>query len=292
MVVSARSRAGRDEARLALDRFERQENFPVALRVLPARYRRDLRALYAFARTVDELGDSAAGDRTVQLQELDAELSRIWTGGAVTDPVLAGLAITVRAHDLPAKPFHDLVAANLMDQTVNRYETFEELRGYCRLSADPVGRLVLGVFDQASDALTLALSDRVCTALQLLEHWQDVGEDRRAGRIYLPQEDLRRHGVPETDLDAASASPALRALVREEVEQAAELLESGAGIVDRVQGWARPCVAGFVAGGRATAAALRRTDGDVLARSARASRPGTAARLVVLLGRSLVGRPR
>jgi squalene synthase HpnC len=290
VVVSARSRAGRDEARVRLDRFERRENFPVALRVLPARHRRDLLALYAFARTLDELGDSAAGDRTAQLQELDAELSRIWTDGEVTDPVLKGLTATVRAHDLPARPFHDLVAANLLDQTVTRYATFEELRGYCRLSADPIGRLVLGVFDQGSDALTVALSDRVCTALQLLEHWQDVGEDRRAGRVYLPQEDLRRHGVPETDLDAGSASPALRALVREEVEKAAELLESGVGIVTRVRGWARPCVAGFVAGGRATAAALRRTDGDVLARSARPSKPGTAARLVVLLGRSLVGR--
>jgi squalene synthase HpnC len=258
--------------------------------VLPARHRRDLLALYAFARTLDELGDSAAGDRTAQLQELDAELSRIWTDGEVTDPVLKGLTATVRAHDLPARPFHDLVAANLLDQTVTRYATFEELRGYCRLSADPIGRLVLGVFDQGSDALTVALSDRVCTALQLLEHWQDVGEDRRAGRVYLPQEDLRRHGVPETDLDAGSASPALRALVREEVEKAAELLESGVGIVTRVRGWARPCVAGFVAGGRATAAALRRTDGDVLARSARPSKPGTAARLVVLLGRSLIGR--
>jgi squalene synthase HpnC len=278
------SRAGRPgAAAAAARRAERAENFPVALRVLPERHRTDLHRLYAFARTVDELGDTAAGDRTAQLRAYDAELDRIWSGGAVTDPVLADLALTVHAHALPAQPFHDLVAANLQDQLVDRYETVEDLLGYCRLSADPIGRMVLGVFDQDGDAHTVALSDRVCSALQLLEHWQDVAEDRRAGRVYLPRTELRRHGVREDDLDAPAASPQLRSLVRAETERAARLLESGAGVVERVHGWARPCVAGFVAGGRATVAALRATDGDVLARTARPSRAGTAARLVATL---------
>ena len=265
--------------------LEAGENFPVALRVLPRSLRHDLRVVYAFARGVDELGDAAGvapRERTARLLRLDDELARLWSGGAVTDPVLRALGATVRRRDLPAEPFHHLVRANLQDQAVSRYATFDDLLGYCRLSADPVGRIVLGVFGQA-DPVNVALSDRVCTALQLLEHWQDVGEDRRAGRVYLPQEDLAAHGVAESDLDASAASPALAGLVRLEVDRAARLLEEGAGLVWRLRGWARPCVAGFVAGGRATVAALRATGGDVLARSAAPSRAGTAARLVPLL---------
>lgn len=265
--------------------LERAENFPVALRVLPREQRHALRAVYAFARGVDEIGD--AGDlppdaRTARLLGLDDELGRVWSGGPVTDPVLVALAGTVRRHGLAAEPFHDLVRANLQDQVVSRYATYEELLGYCRLSADPVGRIVLGIFGQ-SGPTNDALSDRVCTALQLLEHWQDVGEDRRAGRVYLPQEDLAAHGVPESDLDAARASPALAELMRHEVERAARLLDGGAGLVGRLHGWARPCVAGFVAGGRATVAALRRTGGDVLGRTAVPTRSGTLARMLPLL---------
>jgi squalene synthase HpnC len=268
---------------------ERSENFPVALRALPARHRRDLHAVYAFARTVDEFGDGAPADpavRTARLRAFDAELDRIWTGGAVTDPVLVGLRPTVERHDLDAGPFHDLVRANLQDQVVTRYPTYAELRDYCRLSADPVGRIVLGLFGQLDDERA-ALSDQVCTALQLVEHWQDVGEDHRAGRVYLPLEDFARFGLTEEDLavDVAesSAGDALRALVRFETDRAAALLDEGTPLVRRLHGWARPCVAGFVAGGRATVAALRRTSGDVLGRPARPSKPGTLARLVVLL---------
>jgi squalene synthase HpnC len=265
-----------------LDAHERSENFPVALRFLPRQHRRDLRAVYAFARGVDEVGDTSDGDRTASLRRLDRELGRIWTGGPISDPVLVELGRTVRAHDLPAEPFHRLVEANLQDQVVTRYPTYDDLLGYCRLSADPVGRIVLGVFGQSGSDLTVELSDRVCTALQLLEHWQDVAEDRRAGRVYLPQEDLRAHGVSEDDLDAPAASPEVAALMRFEIDRAARLLEDGAGIVGRLHGWARPCVAGFVAGGRATAAALRRTDGDVLGRPATPSKAGTAGRLLAL----------
>lgn len=261
---------------------ERHENFPVALRLLPRKHRRDLRAVYAFARGVDELGDSVVGERTSRLRRLVGELDRIWSGGPVSDPVLVELRHTVRAHDLPAEPFQRLVQANLQDQVVSRYETFEDLLGYCRLSADPVGRIVLGIFEQ-DDATTVALSDRVCTALQLIEHWQDVGEDRKAGRVYLPQADLRAHDVPETDLDAPAASPALAALMRAEIDRAAQLLEEGSAVVGRLHGWARLSVAGFVAGGRATVAALRRTRGDVLGRSSVPSKAGTAARLLALL---------
>lgn len=261
---------------------ERTENFPVALRLLPPRHREALHAVYAYARTVDELGDTFAGDRAAALHELDADLDRLWAGRRPAHPVLRRLQPVVEAHALPQQPFHRLVQANLHDQVCSRYETFDQLLGYCRFSADPVGRMVLGVFD-VHDPETTRQSDRVCTALQLLEHWQDVGEDRRAGRVYLPQQDLRAYDVPEADLDRGEASPALRRLMLFEIDRAAGILDEGAGIVGRLDGWARLSVAGFVAGGQATVRALRRTHGDVLGRDASPSRARTVLRLAGLL---------
>jgi squalene synthase HpnC len=269
---------------------ERGENFPVALTMLPPRHRRALHAVYAFARTVDDVGDRAAGDRVAMLRVLDEQVTRTWAGEAPDDPVFAGLRRTV-VDRVPERYFHALVEANLQDQHVCRYPTFEALRDYCRLSAEPVGRIVLAVFDRHREPL-LELSDRVCTALQLLEHWQDVGEDRRAGRVYVPVEDLLGYAVAETDLDAPIASPALARLMRFEVERAAGILGQGTPLVRRLDGWARVCVAGYVAGGEATVAALRRTRGDVLGHAAAPSRAGTAARLLLLLARRRrTGRP-
>jgi squalene synthase HpnC len=260
---------------------ERGENFPVALAVLPRRHREPLHAVYAFARTVDDLGDRADGDRVSLLQALDEQVSRTWAGESVGDPVLDGLRHSVVGL-VPERYFHDLVDANLQDQRIHQYPTFDDLLAYCRLSADPVGRIVLALFDQHTDD-RVALSDRVCTALQLLEHWQDVGEDRRAGRVYLPLEDLVAFGVPEEDLDATNASPALARLMRFEIERAAKILAEGTPLVRRLRGWARCCVAGYVAGGHATVAALRRTEGDVLGTTATPSRARTTASLVRLL---------
>jgi phytoene/squalene synthetase len=176
-----------------LRRQERAENFPVALRVLPAPVRADLRSVYDLARRIDDAGDDARcgpDQRLARLDRLEAEITATYAG-------------TPRA-----ALFLDLVAANRQDQTVRRYATYADLRGYCRLSADPVGRLVLDVFGIADDE-TARLSDLVCTALQVLEHCQDVAEDRRDhDRVYLPAEDLARFGVIESDLDASAASPA------------------------------------------------------------------------------------
>jgi squalene synthase HpnC len=262
-----------------LARREQGENFPVALKMLPAGPREALHAVYGYARTVDELGDDHRGDRSAALRAFAEDLDRIWTTGQPVHPVLRRLFPVVHAHGLPAELFHRLIQANLQDQTVTRYRTFADLRGYCRLSAEPVGRMVLGVFG-VSDPETARLSDLVCTALQLVEHWQDVAEDRRAGRIYLPQDDLTAYGVSETDLDRPVASDALRALMLYETERAAVLLDEGAAIVRRLHGWARMSVAGFVAGGQATVRALRRTDGDVLARTARPSKAETMCLLI------------
>lgn len=269
-----------------LRKREAGENFPVALAVLPRRHRRALHAVYAFARSVDDTGDEAAGDRVAMLQAFDEQVARVWAGGPSGDRVVEDLRHAGVTALAPEKYFHDLVHANLHDQLVGRYPTFDALVGYCRLSADPVGRIVLALFGR-HDADLLVLSDRVCTALQLLEHWQDVGEDRRRGRVYLPIEDLLAYGVPESDLDASTTSPALARLMRFEVERAAGLLAQGAPLVGRLRGWARCCVAGYVGGGQATVAALRRAEGDVLGRAPRPSRVRTAALSVRLLARGV-----
>ncbi|WP_345604020.1 squalene synthase HpnC [Pseudonocardia adelaidensis] len=264
----------------------RAENFPVALRALPRALRADLVAVYDVARVIDDLGDEASGDRAALLQAFRTDLAQVWTTGAPKADVLRALVPTVRRRGLDPEPFDRLVQANLLDQRVTRYRAFPDLLAYCELSAEPVGRIVLGVFGVRDPDLE-RLSDRVCTALQLIEHWQDVAEDRRAGRVYLPQEDLAAHGVAEAELDAPAASPAVRGLMAFEIDRAAELLDSGAPLVGRLTGWARLAVAGYVAGGRAALDGLRRTGGDVLAARARTRRRDVArhaARLIASRG--------
>jgi squalene synthase HpnC len=254
----------------------RKENFPVALQVLPRRFREHLKAVYGFARTVDDLGDESTGDRLANLDAYEKDLDLIWSGGHPSDEKLAA---TVRALDLPAEPFHRLVEANRQDQRVGSYRTFDDLRAYCRLSADPVGRIVLRVFDVSSDA-RVVWSDAICTGLQLVEHWQDVAEDRRAGRIYLPADDMARFGVTPEDLDGTTTPDALRRLLAFETGRAAELFRQGTPLVRDLSGWARLAVGGFLAGGLATVDALRRADYDVLARTPRPSRAGVLRHLI------------
>ena len=269
------------------------ENFPVALRFLPRRYRGHLAAVYGFARSVDDMGDQAAPqERLHLLDELEADLRRLYrmvpapaaagTAGRDGPPRLAvirALAPTVVACAIPAQPFHDLIAANRQDQVVSRYPAYGDLLEYCRLSANPVGRIVLHIFGAATPARE-ALSDRVCTALQLAEHWQDVAEDLRAGRIYLPQEDLDRFGCSERDLAGHRAAPRMRALMAFEERRARELLDAGAPIVGTLRGAARAAVAGYVAGGRAALAAIAASGHDVLRATPRPGKPRLVAELV------------
>ncbi|MGH9097803.1 MAG: squalene/phytoene synthase family protein, partial [Acidimicrobiales bacterium] len=188
-----------------------RENFPVALGFLPAKVRHRLMAVYGFARLVDDVGDEVGGDVTAQLDWLEEDLARAATGSAV-HPLLQRLTPLLVDLGLPLDPFRRLIEANRRDQRVRRYQTFEDLRAYCALSAAPVGELVLGIFE-VSTAERRAWSDDVCTALQLVEHLQDLGEDARRGRVYLPAEDLARFGCPESDLYAPTASPELREVV-------------------------------------------------------------------------------
>jgi squalene synthase HpnC len=240
----------------------RHENFSVASLPLGRATRAHLLAIYGFARLADQVGDEAPGDRLALLDELEAELGRAFAGEP-RHPVLRRLAPAVRALDLPRGPFERLLEANRRDQLQSSYETFADLEGYCELSANPVGELVLHVF-RAATPERIALSDRVCTGLQLVEHWQDVAEDARRGRVYLPAEDLARFGVEPSDLVGAHAGEPLRRLLAFEVERARALLDEGAPLVGSLRGRARLAVAGYVAGGRANADAIAAAGYDVL----------------------------
>lgn len=265
----------------SIDAQASDENFPVALWLLPRATRADLMAIYGFARLTDDIGDEAPGDRTAQLDWLEEELDRA-ARGAATHPVLRRVSACIEAHGLGLEPFRNLVAANRQDQHVGRYETFTDLVGYCRLSADPVGRLVLGVLGKATPE-RVALSDNVCTGLQVVEHLQDVGEDIRQDRIYLPLADLRAEGCHEDELRARSATPALRRVVSVNAARARRLLRSGAQLAATLPWRQRVAVAAFAAGGLAALDAVDAAHYDVLAERCR-PRPGRlVARLALLL---------
>ena len=239
------------------------ENFPVAIRLLPTRYRHDLLAVYRYARHVDNLGDEAPGDRRRALADVAAEVQALYRGEPVKDAAVAGLGCTVERCRLPTDPLLALVHANVLDQDVHTYATFDDLLGYCSYSANPVGEIVLHIFDCAS-ATRLALSNRICTGLQLIEHWQDIGEDYAAGRIYLPQQDMARYGVKASDLGGLTASPQLRALLAFETDRALAWLNAGAPLAATLSRWPRLAVSGYLAGGRAAAARLRARGYDPL----------------------------
>src|SRR5438132_1788670 len=203
-------------------RRARTENFPVASLLFPRRLRPHLRAVYGFARLVDILGDEVDGDRLAALDELEHELDACYEGEPAW-PVMRVLQPTIREFGLPREPFLRLIEANRMDQRVSEYETWSDLRFYCVHSADPVGRLVLGLLRRAGDGELVAASDDVCTGLQLVNFLQDVPRDLELGRIYLPAEDRRRFGVTEL----SRPNEPLRLLLRFESERAGSLLAGG-----------------------------------------------------------------
>jgi squalene synthase HpnC len=264
------------------------ENFPVAFRLMPRRYRGHLMAIYRFARTVDDIGDEHP-DRAQRLRLLDdveEDLGRLYAGLPPRLEVIGQLAATVADCSVPDQPLRDLIQANRQDQLVSRYQTFDDLAGYCRLSANPVGRMVLYVFGMYSPRRA-RLSDHVCTALQLAEHWQDVAEDLRLGRVYLPLEDLGRFRCTEEALAEPVAGPGVRALMAFQVARASALLNAGSPLIATLRGAARVAVSGYVAGGRATLAAIEAADHDVLSATHRPDK----ARLIAEMARAyLKGR--
>ncbi|MEU2062959.1 squalene synthase HpnC [Streptomyces sp. NPDC013455] len=255
------------------------ENFPVAPFFLPRAWRDDLMAVYGFARLVDDIGDgdlapggadaralgvsaADAEDRLVLLDAFEADLRRVFDG-TPHHPLLRRLRTTVRRRALTPEPFLGLIAANRQDQLVTRYETYDDLLAYCELSANPVGRLVLAVTGTSTPE-RVRLSDAVCTALQIVEHLQDVAEDLGRDRIYLPAEDMKRFHVREADLAAGTAGASVRALVAYEAQRARDLLDEGTPLVGSVHGRLKLLLAGFVAGGTAAIRAIAAADYDVL----------------------------
>ncbi len=264
-----------EEARAYCQRLARShyENFSVATWFLPRRLRPHFHSVYAYCRISDDLGDEV-GDPQHALQLLD-----IWEGeldacyaGHPRHPVFVALAETVRACDIPRQTFADLLTAFRQDQRVTRYQTFQDVLGYCRYSANPVGHLVLYTCGYR-DAERQQLSDYTCTALQLANFWQDVAVDYGKGRIYLPLEDLRRFGSSEAEIAARRATPQFLELMRFEVQRAREWFHKGLPLAQKVDRELAIDIELFSRGGLAILDAIERQDYDVLARRPVISKP-------------------
>ncbi|MFE7095844.1 squalene synthase HpnC [Streptomyces erythrochromogenes] len=277
------------------------ENFPVAPAFLPRAWRDGLTAVYGYARLVDDIGDGdlapgghdavllglepeAVDDRLAMLDAFETDLLRVFgsADGPPRHPLLLALQPVVRAHGLTPEPFLGLIEANRQDQRVTRYETYADLVAYCELSANPVGRLVLSLTGTSTPE-RIRLSDSVCTALQIVEHVQDVAEDLGRDRIYLPAEDMRRFHVSEADLAAPSAGASVRALVAFESERARALLDEGVPLVGSVHGRLRLLLAGFVGGGRAALRAVTAAGFDVLPGPPKSTKSGLLREVAAVL---------
>jgi len=263
------------------------ENFSVASILFPRELRPHLMAIYGFARLVDQLGDdvgSRGGERLGLLDALEADVDAIYAETSPVHPLLQGLAETVAEFDIPREPLDRLIEANRRDQTTSRYATFDDLLGYCALSANPVGELVLHVC-RAATPDRIALSDATCTGLQLVEFWQDLGEDAVRGRIYVPQEDLDRFGAGEDRMLAGIADANFRRLMAFETERTRVWLERGRPLGRTVPGRMGLAVRLFTAGGLAALDDLTRRGYDTFGRNAHSSR----ARRAAFAARELVG---
>jgi hydroxysqualene synthase len=216
------------------------ENFPVGSVLIPKRLRRHFYSIYAFARTADDFADEgyelgqSPEDRIARLEEWGRMLGQAFSGGA-THPVFIALAETRAQFDLPPHLFEDLLSAFAQDVTRTRYETFDLLLDYCDRSANPVGRLILLLFDYRDEEMH-GMSDRICTALQLTNHWQDVGVDLIKDRVYLPLEDLAKFGLDVGDLRLRKADERFRKLMKYEVNKTRELFLSGKPLCTAVEG--------------------------------------------------------
>ncbi len=263
------------------------ENFSVATWFLPRRLWPHFFSVYAYCRVSDDLGDEV-GDPQQSLELLDAweaELDACYSGSP-RHPVFVALAETVRSCDIPKRPFADLLRAFRQDQTVHRYETFNDLLGYCRYSANPVGRLVLYVCGYRDEARQ-QLADFTCTALQLANFWQDVTVDYEKARIYLPSEDMAKFGVTEEDIAARRATPAFRDLLRFQVARARQWFEDGLPLAEQVDRALALDLELFSRGGLEILNAIEAQGFDVLR-----SRPTISkARKLWLVARAVAHRP-
>jgi len=268
------------------------ENFHVATWFLPKPLRPHFHSIYAYCRISDDLGDEVS-DSAAALALLDLwgrELDACYEGRA-RHPVFVALAETIRACNIPKEPFADLLVAFRQDQKVTRYASMDDVLGYCRYSANPVGRLVLyacGEVGTDAKEENLRLCDATCSALQLANFWQDVRVDFLKGRVYLPQDDMRRFGVCDETIAGGAATPEFRALLRHEVNYARSLFERGLPLIGRVNRDLALDLDLFSRGGLEILRAIERQDYDVLsARPAISKRTKLGLALRALGGKAL-----
>ena len=273
-------------ARVARSHYE---NFTVVSLLLPRRLVPHFHAVYAYCRWSDDLADETAGGQAaLDLIAWWREELLTCYDGRPRHPVMVALRETVRRFSIPPRPFLDLLVAFEQDQRVKRYDTFEQLTGYCRNSANPVGRLVLMLFE-CFDAERAALSDEVCTGLQLANFWQDVSRDLAIGRVYLPAEDRARFGYPDDDLEARRCTPAFRELMRFEVDRARGYFARGAALLPLLPREARVDVELFVRGGEAILRAIERANYDVWTRRPEVSKWAKGKLLLGAMGKRVLG---
>jgi squalene synthase HpnC len=255
--------------------------------MLPRRLVPHFQAVYAYCRWADDLGDETGGGALALrlLRWWREELLRCYDG-APRHPVMIALRQTIRTFRIPPQPFLDLLFAFEQDQLIKNYQTYEQLLGYCRNSANPVGRLVLYLCE-CHDATRAALSDCVCTGLQLANFWQDVVRDLEKGRIYLPEQDRRRFHVSEEDLHARRFTPGFAELLALEVRRARDLFERGAALVPLMPRGVRPDIELFIRGGRAILRKIERVHYNVLRARPKLSKWDKASLLLGVMWRHL-----
>ena len=247
------------------------ENFSVGSFLLPRGTKRHIFALYAFARTTDDLGDEAAGDRPSLLNAWQRDLDR----EDPEHPILPAVRDTIRTFDMPIEPFHKLIEANRMDQRIKRFSTWNDLARYCDHSANPCGRMVLYTFG-VRDEESQRLSDATCTALQLTNFWQDIYIDYLKGRVYIPQDDLVRSGYTEKEIAAGVVNDAFRKLMSFEIERTRRLFDIGLGLCDRLSGRAKFDIRLFSLGGMRILDLIEKVDYDVYRKRPTVTKPGKA----------------
>ena len=247
---------------------DHNENFPVASLLLPRRLVPAVQAIYAFARSADDIADeghATPDERLAALKDYEAALVHIELGKPPAEPLWQRLAATIAAHDLPLRPFHDLLSAFRQDVTVHRYATYDELLDYCRRSANPVGVLMLHLYGAATPE-NVRDSDAICTALQLINFWQDVAVDLQKERIYVPMEDLARFVISPAHLHDPAAHGKWRSLMRFEVQRTRALMLSGAPLAWRLPGRIGLELRMVVHGGLRILEAIEAVDYDVFRR--------------------------
>jgi squalene synthase HpnC len=247
---------------------EHYENFPVASILLPPKLRHPVETIYAFARSADDFADEGIWTAAERLAKLDAyidELDKLEAGVRTENPLFVELGNVVRKYHLPVQLLRDLLDAFKQDVVQDRYANFAELLDYCRRSANPIGRLLLQLFD-VDDQTKLQMSDEICSSLQLINHWQDVAIDWRKnahGRVYLPQDEMLRFGLADADIDRAIPTPEWRAMMAFQVARARRMMESGAPLAAMMPGRFGVELRLIVAGGLTILDKIDAVGGDV-----------------------------